>query len=326
MPPAEAPALRPIEASKRRMPELSSIASTYKAHDTEELIDRFLYRPAGYGIALLARKTGIKPNTVTFSGLAAGAAGGHMFYYQDGTLILFGVFLLMLSQALDGADGQLARMTGQCSTTGRILDGFSTNVVFLSVYIHLCLRLMNEGATLWIFAPAAAAGASHSAQSAVADYFRNAYLYFAHGRNRSELDSSDRIRQAYSDLSPRGGFFEKFLTRIYLNYTLMQERYAPGLRRLLTAIGARYGKDAPDWLGRDYAAGSRPLLKYYNMLTTNTRMIALFIALAANRPLWYFLFEILALNAMLAGVLYAQHRLINGLIDRIETDMPSRVG
>ena len=91
---------------------------------------------------------------------------------------------------LDNADGQLARLTKQGSRTGRALDGLADHLVFVSIYAHLCLRYTAGGAHTSSGYVALAAGMSHSLQSAAADYFRNAWLYFAEGKSRAELDSS----------------------------------------------------------------------------------------------------------------------------------------
>lgn len=47
---------------------------------------------------------------------------------------LIGMFLLIWANWYDCADGQLARMTGQKTLIGRILDGFAGDVWFFSIY------------------------------------------------------------------------------------------------------------------------------------------------------------------------------------------------
>ena len=44
---------------------------------------------------------------------------------------------------------------------------------------------------------------------------------------------------------------------------------------------------------------SLPLMKYTNILTFNTRIIACFIAVIINMPWLYFVFEIVVLNLLL---------------------------
>ena len=56
------------------------------------------------------------------------------------------------------------------------------------------------GGSHLVWLVALAAGLSHSLQSAAADYFRNAWLYFAEGKSRAELDSSRTLRLEFDRL------------------------------------------------------------------------------------------------------------------------------
>ena len=56
-----------------------------------------------------------------------------------------GMVLHVCANALDNADGQLARLTQQQSRKGRIIDSVADHLVFVSVYMHLALRCLSEG-------------------------------------------------------------------------------------------------------------------------------------------------------------------------------------
>ena len=103
--------------------------STLKSSDTEETIDLFFYRPVGYMWALIARKLGIHPNTITIASIFLGVGAGIMMYYNDFWVNMTGMLLLVWANSYDSADGQLARMTKQYSQLGRILDGDRKSVV-----------------------------------------------------------------------------------------------------------------------------------------------------------------------------------------------------
>ena len=62
----------------------------------------------------------------------------------------------------------------------------------------------------------------------------------------------------------------------------------------------KYGNplDMPANLKEEFLAGSRPLMKYTNLLTFNMRAIALYIACVINLPWLYLLFEIIVMNIM----------------------------
>src|SRR2546422_1806872 len=153
----------------------------------EEWADRRFFRPVGWWLAKTLAPTGISADDVTLASLVLGVAAGHFFFYSRPWLNAIGVALFVVSDVLDSADGQLARLRGTSTRMGRILDGLADTGRFVSLYAHLGARLYVAG---WGWSGpllALAAILSHSYQAAAADYIRQAYLYFAVGKG-SELD------------------------------------------------------------------------------------------------------------------------------------------
>lgn len=95
-----------------------SIESTLKSLNTEEFIDIHFYRPIGYYWALFFHKLEVSPNAITIASIFIGIAAGICFYFQDLTINILGMLLLIWANSYDSADGQLARMTGQSSPPG----------------------------------------------------------------------------------------------------------------------------------------------------------------------------------------------------------------
>lgn len=177
-----------------------NLESTLKSLDTEEFIDIHFYRPIGYRWALLFQKLGISPNTVTIASIFIGIASGICFYPQDLTINIIGMLLLIWANSYDSADGQLARLTGQKTPLGRILDGTAGDLWFISIYAAICLRLTPQwGIWIWLFA--ATTGFFHSKQAAMADYYRNIHLLFLKGKAGSELSHSVQLKENYKKLS-----------------------------------------------------------------------------------------------------------------------------
>ena len=137
-----------------------TVESTYKAKEVEERIDILFYRPLGFRVAKLASGIGLSPNVITIVSIIFGMLGGHLFYYDDLRLTIAGMILWVCSNILDSADGQLARMTGQTSEIGRLLDGLGGGVVFGSIYLHIALRHIDDGGMfgVWVIAIALFAG------------------------------------------------------------------------------------------------------------------------------------------------------------------------
>ncbi len=283
---------------------MGRIESTYKARDVEEVVDIYLYRPWGYALAVLAHRLKMTPNQVTVIGMVVGSLAGPFFFFDDLGLNLIGIGLWMFGQALDGADGQLARMADMRSRLGRMLDGIADNAKFTSLYIALGLRLVTEMGTGWAFLIAVVAGVTHSYQSALADFYRNAYLFFVVNPQKAEQDSSKPLWKEYAALRWHRNPIQKLLMRAYITYTTRQERWCGGSLALQRRARRQMGGDFPEELRETYRRLNRPLLKYYNALTTNTRMIVLYASLLLGNLYVFFSFEVFVLNTIMILLLY----------------------
>jgi CDP-alcohol phosphatidyltransferase len=296
----------------------AAVEGTYKNRDVEGLLDIYFYRRVGFVLARVFARLGLAPTGVTLLSLISGLAAGHLYYYPDLRLNLFGMGLHIVSNAFDNADGQLARLTNTGSRAGRILDSISDHIVFLGIYLHLVLRCLAGGASPAIWLLALAAGLSHAVQGGFADYFRNAYLFFVAGPSRAEIDSSVRLRAEYNKLLWRRKPWLKFLLRTYLNFTLGQEKLSPNLMRLRVAAWRAFPSTIPEPLQARYRTAARPLFKSIGLLMTNTRMLILFLVLVLDHPAWYFLAEVTILNLVLAYALIRQNLLCRLFLPEIE--------
>lgn len=219
-----------------------------------------------------------------------------------------GVVLLMLANFCDSTDGQMARLTGKKTLVGRVLDGFSGDVWFFCIYFALCLRLQsslipytNVKWGFWIWALAAVSGLlCHSPQSSLADYYRQIHLLFLKGKKGSELDTYAQQRGIYETLPKHGEWFKRLFHYNYANYCKSQEKRTPRFQSFFGKIHVTYGdaERVPETLRDEFLQGSRPLMKYTNMLSFNLRAIVLYITCLANCPWIYFLFELTVLSAI----------------------------
>ena len=281
--------------------------SSLKSSDTEEHIDLAFYRPIGFAWACLFRKLHVTPNAVTIASIFIGIAAGICFYPTDLWINVVGMLLLIWANSYDSADGQLARLTGQFSRLGRILDGAAGDFWFISIYVAIALRSV---ATVpfftlhpWvIWALAIVAGLFHAKQAATADYYRQFHLFFLKGAAGSELDSSDQLR---ADLKAASGF-RRIILATYYNYTRQQEQFTPAMQQLRDYMRTHYPDgNIPEEIRADFLRGSFPLCKWENFMTFNWRSIFLFASLFAGAPWLYFVAELTVFNVVL---IYARCR------------------
>lgn len=302
----------------------NQLQATFKSQDTEEWLDIHFTRPLGWLWARLFNHFGVHPNVVTILSIILGAAAGVMFYYPDYVHTVAGILLLVWANLYDSADGQLARMSGKKTLWGRILDGFAGDVWFAFIYVAICLRLTGEempwggvwGAWIWLLA-AVAGLVCHVKQAQLADYYRNIHLFFLKGKEGSELDTSVKQRANFKATPWKGNWAWKVFLYSYGNYTLSQERMSPCFQKFFADVKVRFGEQVPMKLREDFRAGSRPLMKYTNILTFNTRAIVLYLSLLVMQPWFYFVFEVVVLSLVFFYMRSRHEALCRALDDKL---------
>lgn len=79
----------------------------------------------------------------------------------------------------------------------------------------------------------------------------------------------------------------------------------PNFQRFYALVRQKYGDEIPQTLRDEFRAASRPLMKYTNILTFNTRAIALYVSMLIGEPWLYFVFEVVVMTALFV---YMRHR------------------
>ena len=274
---------------------------SFKSEDTEEWLDVHFTRPIGLAFALLWNKFDIHPNVITILSIFLGLGAGWMFHYTDLWSNVCGVLLLMFANFCDSTDGQMARLTGKKTLIGRMLDGFSGDVWFFAIYLGIVVRLWHQNIPftdiqwgVWGFLLCALAGFGfHSKQSSLADYYRQIHLFFLLGKEGSELDNYQQQRQIYENL-PKGDLLARTFYYNYANYCKSQEQRTPHFQRFFS----QWKQQPSETVRQQLLTGSRPLMKYTNLLTFNARAITIYVTCLLDCPWVYPLVELTVFQAM----------------------------
>lgn len=284
------------------------LRASFKSEDTEEWLDVHFTRPVGLAFALMWERLHVHPNVITVLSIFLGAGAGLMFYSTELWHNVAGVALLMSANFCDSTDGQLARLTGQKTLIGRMLDGFSGDVWFFTIYVAIALRLYPQDipftgiqwGILSVILCAVAGFLCHSPQSSLADYYRQIHLYFLLGKKGSELDDSKTQRAIYESLPKHGAFWARKFYYNYANYCRSQEKRTPAFQTFYRQIRTRYpnAEDMPQEVRDDFRAGSLPLMKYTNLLTFNSRAILIYATCLLDVPYIYPIVEITVFSIM----------------------------
>src|SRR5829696_1007005 len=146
-----------IDTPRERRRAIGVLVDRYGAKSTHGPVARTLNRPLSKRISRRLLATGIGPNPVTLANLGllvlSGvllALGGH----HDGLLIAGGM-LAQVASALDGVDGELARVSGRSSAQGAVLDAVCDRYGDLAVLAGAAVAA-GTGAWPWAMAALAA--------------------------------------------------------------------------------------------------------------------------------------------------------------------------
>ncbi|PYJ43085.1 MAG: CDP-alcohol phosphatidyltransferase [Verrucomicrobia bacterium] len=248
--------------------------ATYKAREVEGVLDLYFYRRIGFWLAQLFARLRVTPAGVSLFGAVCGVIAGHLYFYRNLATNIVGMALHVFANALDNADGQLARLTRTESRGGRVIDSLADHLIFLSIYLNLALRCSIEGASPLVWFLAVTAGISHGLQGAAADYYRTTYLYFVKGGLPMDLDSSMILRANYRKLRWPDQPWAKFLLALYLNFTRQQEMLSPQLNRL-REVSNRFPHQIPEWFRTRYQISARPMFKLWGLLMSRSTHLVL---------------------------------------------------
>ena len=251
---------------------LDEVLKTIKLIEVEERFDLHFSRFYGLFFARIAQKMRLTPTHVSLISLVVGIIGGGLLFFQDQLeIVITGGLLVIWAGVLDSSDGQLARMTGQSSEMGRIIDGLIDNLVFGACYLGGCLYFFDSYGW-WIFLLGAAAGYAQSFKAALYEFYKSEFLYLA-GRIESGY-----IPLSIDELKPTGvKWYHKIMHILYVDYTDKQIKYTTRSKDDRSAM-QDCSKENKNNFRSNYSKLNTPLLFWWAWLSgSNTHRNALII-------------------------------------------------
>jgi hypothetical protein len=273
-----------------------------RKRELQDSLNHYLYHPLAWQLARQLAKTPLTPNIVSVIGGCFVVAAG-IIYAMGHTLgwgwqgALLGMLLHMTWHVVDGADGDLARITGRSSPLGELVDGLCDYISHIIVYFILGWVLAQEiGGIAWPIM--VVAGVSHAVQSNHVEVQRRFYQWWVYSvpwLNNSQAKDS-------------GGELKSVLGWVVQGYLRFATGMTPYAQKIDEAVGAAQDNPAELERIRGFVRAESPRLLFIcKILGPNPRAIVLGLSMLAGSPIYYFFYQAVVLNALLVWSVLAHN-------------------
>ena len=282
----------------------------------DDWLNARVYHPLAQRLARLLVPTPLTPNMVSVAGGLSIVAAAFLYTSLDWPVsVALGFLAHAMWHVFDGADGDLARMTGRTSPLGEMIDGVCDYFGHIFLYVLLAAYGDRLGWGGWSWTLASLAGASRVFQSNHAEGERRTYLWRGYG--------IPWLRHAYAahDAAAQRGLLARLIDPLGRLYVALASAGAATDERIDALIAKASRKSGGEERARRVCREtSRLPLRLQTILGPNLRTIALGLSMAAGSPIWFFLFEIVPLNLLFAASLAVQRRCDRAIPARLQAN------
>jgi phosphatidylglycerophosphate synthase len=258
-----------------------------RASEIEEPTNAWFFQPLSSALVPWLARARIKPNMVSVGGMIFGVAAAFFFahYAVRPSWCYIGLVLLLIWHVLDGADGQLARLTNTQSEFGKIIDGICDYVVFIAVYLAVTWAAAQHLGP-WVWLLTVAAGVAHAVQAGAYETQRQMFDFWALNKKSAEVPDPDSV-------AARG-----FAAKIASGYGKMQFRFSGLTRDYFDALYgfAAHKPEAMPQMREAYRHHFVQSVHRWGIMCANYRSFGIFIACAIGQPMLFFAWELVALG------------------------------
>ena len=296
MPPNDAQAAETETPCRGQNPKTDNAG--LRNQEIEEATNRLFIHRISTALIPLFIWLRVTPNFVSCLGALSGLAAAFFYYDYASPLSCVVGFLFMIGwHIFDGADGQLARRTGQTSALGFVIDGICDYATYTFVYVALAISLSQTlGLGVWIIV--ISSGVCHALQAAAFEMQREYYIrWTTDAEYERPLDQSiAESESATANVIARG-------------YRLVQHAFRPLPMALEQRLKEQHlSPDARLGVQENYRTHFKTTVLAWSFLSANNRTIALFLFCLAGQPLAYFLFEIVVLTLVMLSLIMLNKR------------------
>lgn len=274
-----------------------------RPRELQDPLNLHLYHPLAARLARLLLPTGISPNLVSVGSAVAMVLATLAFVGLPWPAnALVGLAFMIVWHVVDGADGDLARMTGKASAAGELVDGVCD--YFGNVFMYFAFAFwLDDTLGGWAWALTAGAGASHILQTNHAETQRRLYAWRVY--DRSWIRS---VAEKGGDLFRNETWFIRWFGFWAKGYVWLSNLMSPSANPVDEAlIAAEPGRAAR--IRALIRTRSGASLAFEKALGANPKTLLIAASIALGSPLYYFLAMVTAMNLILAVSIFHHKRM-----------------
>lgn len=278
-----------------------------RPRELQDRLNYHLYHPLAWRLARILAHTPLTPNMVSVFGGLLVVAAGVVYFNMDSTDgpwalgwpmgAMLGMALHMSWHVVDGADGDLARITGRTSPIGEMVDGICDYASHIVLYVLLAFVLTRQIGSGQAWAWTLAAGASHIVQSNHVEVQRRFYQYWTYA-----VPWLNNAKDNNAGLFGEKTLFARLFEPIARGYLFLAAGMTPHARQIDEAVRQALAADDKPRLAAiraEVAREQKPLLDFLKLLGPNPRAIVLGLGMIAGSPVYYFFYQVVVLNLLL---------------------------
>jgi len=277
----------------------SEFNNSIKSRDTEEKLDLVFYRPIGFIIAKIAKRLSMNPSQLSLLGLITGVLAAILFakYDNSTSVLIFASAMFLLSGIFDSSDGQLARIAGNGSKIGLVIDGLCDAGVTIAIYVGVFWEQISSN-ILWAI-PILISVLAHSFQCAILDFYHREYLFFGCGITNKDY-WNPTIEEMDASISESSGW-EKIINKLRRNWvkqqTLLSTRETAV--RLLMQKTINESDSRKESLTTTYRQLNLKMLTYWRLIGTNAHTIVIITLVLLHARMGLMVFDIIVFNLII---------------------------
>src|SRR3984893_2689888 len=283
----------------QRGPAMTGPVPIRRTTEIEEITNLYFIHPLASRLVPFFARMRFTPNAVSVTGMLFGILSAFAYFrYSDGRFAITGFSLMIAWHVMDGADGQLARLTQTYSYFGKVLDGISDNVTFLAVYTALAISLSHEYGD-WMYALVALSAVCHAIQSASYEAQRQEYEYWGWGRKAQGPPPRNSLERDRDGPPVIRWLFDFLTLPFFVGLSFPTAGTARKFRETMTRALAAEPEHAA-LIRQRYRETLAPRLRSWSILSADYPLLGIFISALFKAPEYYFAFEIIGFSAVLA--------------------------